>query len=262
MSNNPTRYIKSIAHQPVDPGIHGQIVDSMSNTTDKRTNAPSIRMAMSNGLPAGAIVEYTGNEVPDGYRRRDDIPTLSELNDNLSGFKFYPSGIQGLLLYDATNSKFWQTSNGEYVLTGTPTAYQVLADNPSITFDGATNTEDLRGKVGADTVVPFRKKSYVYFNGTISTDNNALAYINLGFRATKIWCTVTGGTSSNNIIFWYDKNLGEKMYRLTGNNTTVYDFILPQTSNYTGIHDIDNQGFTFIGDASTTYTNVMIYAEP
>lgn len=84
MSNNPTRYIKSIAHQPVDPGIHGQIVDSMSATTDKRGNAPSIRMAMSNGLPAGAIVEYTGNEVPDGYRRRDDIPTLSELNDNLA----------------------------------------------------------------------------------------------------------------------------------------------------------------------------------
>lgn len=86
MSNNPTRYIKSIAHQPVDPGIHGQIVDSMSATTDKRGNAPSIRMAMSNGLPAGAIVEYTGNEVPDGYRRRDDIPTLSELNDKLTQY--------------------------------------------------------------------------------------------------------------------------------------------------------------------------------
>lgn len=104
MSNNPTRYIKSIAHQPVDPGIHGQIVDSMSATTDKRGNAPSIRMAMSNGLPAGAIVEYTGNEVPDGYRRRDDIPTLSELNDNLT------DGIGGT----TDKFRFGTDGNGNY----------------------------------------------------------------------------------------------------------------------------------------------------
>lgn len=152
MSNNPTRYIKSIAHQPVDPGIHGQIVDSMSATTDKRGNAPSIRMAMSNGLPAGAIVEYTGNEVPDGYRRRDDIPTLSELNDNLSGFKFYPIGTQivGLIADDSA----YTDANGNYVVWGTPTAEQLVEDNPN-TYKAIASTEDTRGKVGADTGIPF-----------------------------------------------------------------------------------------------------------
>lgn len=130
----------------------------------KRLNEVVTSIQNSAGVPGDSVVILDNNDaVPEGWElttKPQDIVDLEnavdEINDNLSGFKFYPSGIQGLLLYDATNSKFWQTSNGEYVLTGTPTAYQVLADNPSITFDGATNTEDLRGKVGADTATPFK----------------------------------------------------------------------------------------------------------
>ena len=78
------QFIKKVGVTPVDEGVHGQIIDSMSATTDKTTNAPSIRMALSNGVPAGSVIDYEGETVPDGYIRRDDIPTLSELNDNLT----------------------------------------------------------------------------------------------------------------------------------------------------------------------------------
>ena len=184
---------------------------------------------------------------------------IDEINDNLSGFKYYQIGTE-LVAFVADDS-FYKDVNDKYVLADSTTGQTLLED--TTTYKTLASTEDCRGMVGADTCIPFSKKYYLYFNGTIRTATNRLAYVNLGFRASKIWGTITGVTTPTNIIFWYDKDLGEKMYRLKDANTTVHEFTLPQTDNwYTGINDIDNHGFNFIGDASTTYRNVMIYAEP
>lgn len=80
---------------------------------------------------------------------------VTTLEGDLSGFKFYPTGtgIVGLISDDSA----YTDEDGNYVVWGTPTAEQLVEDNPN-TYKSVPSTEDLRGKVGADTGVPFSSR--------------------------------------------------------------------------------------------------------
>lgn len=80
---------------------------------------------------------------------------VTALNANLDGFKFYPTGTQivGLISDDSA----YTDEDGNYVVWGTATAEQLVADNPN-TYKAIASTEDTRGKAGADTACPFKSK--------------------------------------------------------------------------------------------------------
>jgi hypothetical protein len=87
-----------------------------------------------------------------GLQATDVQGAVDELNDNLSGFKFYPAGtgIVGLISDDSA----YTDEDGNYVIWGTETAEQLVEDNPN-TYKSVPSEEDTRGKVGKDTVVKF-----------------------------------------------------------------------------------------------------------
>lgn len=78
--------------------------------------------------------------------------TNKELTDNLSGFKFYPTGtgIVGLISDDSA----YTDTDGNYVVWGTATANQLVEDNPN-TYKSVPSEEDTRGKEGEDTAMSF-----------------------------------------------------------------------------------------------------------
>lgn len=77
---------------------------------------------------------------------------LQDINDNLNGFKFYPTGtgIVGLIADDSA----YTDEDGNYVVWGTATANQLVADNPN-TYKSVPSEEDTRGKEGEDTAKGF-----------------------------------------------------------------------------------------------------------
>jgi hypothetical protein len=84
---------------------------------------------------------------------------LQDINDNLSGFKYYPAGtgIVGLIADDSA----YTDANGKYVIWGTDTAEQLVEDNPN-TYKSVPSEEDCRGEVGADSASPFSKGFEVF----------------------------------------------------------------------------------------------------
>lgn len=78
---------------------------------------------------------------------------VTAIEGDLNGFKFYSAGteIVGLISDDSA----YTDEDGNYVVWGTPTAEQLVEDNPNI-YKSVPSEEDTRGKVGADTATPFK----------------------------------------------------------------------------------------------------------
>lgn len=76
--------------------------------------------------------------------------TNKQLTDNLSGFKFYPTGTQLVAL--VADDSYYTDTNGKYVLADSTTG-QSMIDN--VTYKALASTEDCHGEVGADTASPF-----------------------------------------------------------------------------------------------------------
>lgn len=97
---------------------------------------------------------------------------IADINDNLSGFKFYPTGTQ-LVAYIEGHG--WYNADGKYVIWGTATANALVEASPN-TYYGRQSEEDLRGEVGADTGVPFKSggnlKDYGFGNSTSNQNKN------------------------------------------------------------------------------------------
>jgi hypothetical protein len=75
---------------------------------------------------------------------------IDELNDNLAGFKFYPTGTNLVAL--VSDDSYYTDTNGKYVLADSPTGESLIDD---ITYKSLASNEDLRGEVGEDTAVKF-----------------------------------------------------------------------------------------------------------
>ena len=191
-----TRWMKSIAHTQPDPGIHGQIVDSMSATTDKRTNAPSIRMAMSNGVPAGAVISYDGQTAPDGYRERSDLMDLSQLNATIAWYvqngwlPAIPSGDVPANMEDCSWAMLKQLASA-----GTLGNYYQIGDTKTIELTGGervvmelVSINDGEGTAGAyypRGTVDFISKDCMQTTRSMNSSNtNAGGWVSCALRTT------------------------------------------------------------------------------
>ena len=102
----------------------------------------------------GHIITDFNTEVSDPDVNVASYGLSKQLNDNLSGFKFYPIGTQ-LVAYIEGHG--WYNTDGKYVIWGTATANALVEASPN-TYYGRPSEEDCRGEVGADTGIPFSKK--------------------------------------------------------------------------------------------------------
>jgi hypothetical protein len=93
------------------------------------------------------------NNTQSGLQATDVQGAVDEINDNLSGFKYYPIGtaIVGLVADDSA----YTDANGNYILADSATG-RGLIDN--ITYKSISSTEKTYGEVGADTCSPFKSK--------------------------------------------------------------------------------------------------------
>lgn len=88
-----------------------------------------------------------------GLQATDVQGAVDEINDNLNGFKFYPTGTE-LVAYIEGHG-WYKDADGNYVIWGTATANALVEASPN-TYYGRQSEEDLRGKAGADTATPFK----------------------------------------------------------------------------------------------------------
>ena len=116
------------------------------------------------GVPVGALVTFKGNQLPEGYEpdETEEQVSIQQLTDNLSGFKFYPTGTQLVAL--VADDSFYKDANDKYVLANSTTG-QTLIDN--VTYKALASTEETHGEVGADSASPFSnsgiKESMTFF---------------------------------------------------------------------------------------------------
>lgn len=82
---------------------------------------------------------------------------IGEINDNLNGFTFYPAGEVDLVA-SVSDDSYYTDANGKYVLADSTTGQSLIDD---VTYKSLASIEDLRGKVGADTVSPFKNKVFI-----------------------------------------------------------------------------------------------------
>lgn len=123
----------------------------MKTTLNPFENAK--RTANGTGGFSPSVIEEMQAEISVlGSENASQAQDITDINDNLSGFKFYPigTGIVGLISDDSA----YTDANGKYVIWGTETANQLVADNPN-TYKSVPSEEDTRGKAGADTATPF-----------------------------------------------------------------------------------------------------------
>ena len=76
---------------------------------------------------------------------------IDDLQANVNGFRYFPAGTDIVGLLDDSPYK---DTNGLYVLADSTTGATLLADTS--TYKRIDSTEDLHGKVGADTCSPFK----------------------------------------------------------------------------------------------------------
>lgn len=107
-----------------------------------------------------------------------------EINDNLNGFKFYPTGtgIVGLIADDSA----YTDADGNYVVWGTPTAEQLVADNPN-TYKSVPSTKETHGEVGADTAIPF--------SGGLKN----ICIVCSGYAGASAYCTLIDSNGNSNL---------------------------------------------------------------
>lgn len=94
------------------------------------------------------------NNTSSGLQATDVQGAVDEINDNLSGFKFYPIGTNLVAL--VADDSFYKDANDKYVLADSPTGQTLLAD--TATYKALASTEETHGEVGADTCSPFSKQ--------------------------------------------------------------------------------------------------------
>lgn len=106
----------------------------------------------SSSVPVGSVMTFDGSVLPGGYEpyQTQEQRDIATLNDNLSGFKFYPTGTQLVAL--VADDSYYTDTNGKYVLADSTTG-QSMIDN--VTYKALASTEDCHGEVGADTATPF-----------------------------------------------------------------------------------------------------------
>lgn len=167
VSQNTKRKYTMIENQDGTVSFDDETVYSQEGDSFGASDINAITEAVNSnsGMPVGTIATFDGTTLPSGFEpyQTEEQRAIAQINDNLSGFKFYPTGtgIVGLIADDSA----YTDADGKYVIWGTATANQLVEDNPN-TYKSVPSTEDLRGEVGADTAVPFSNKKVLNYQHT------------------------------------------------------------------------------------------------
>lgn len=220
----------AVTPMPTPTGTSGAIIDSFNTQDDQTVNAPSIHIVKD---------------------------ALTTINDNLSGFKFYPIGTQLVAL--VSNNSYYTDANRNYIIADSTTG-QSMIDN--VKYKALASVEDLRGKVGADTATPFNKKKiliprlFCEHTGNTSGDHYANGQLTLssdGYSLLKVGqLSYSGG---NNVFTVYNQNNTKIYTRSSGASNLSIDI-----SNTTSIRIlVSSHGYGSSGGHPTvTVTNMEL----
>ena len=125
---------------------NNEVIDTVNLSTpiESKINEASTALMQELNLVKGRVTVLETNMTT----AESDI---DDLQANVNGFRYFPAGtdIVGLL-----NDSPYKDANGLYVLADSTTGATLLADTS--TYKRIYSTEDLHGKVGADTCSPFK----------------------------------------------------------------------------------------------------------
>lgn len=141
-------YELQLATYNIDESVITNLVETAPELEKLRTALDNIDLAAN---------KVTYDNTHSGLSANKVQGAIDEINDNLSGFKFYPTGTQ-LVAYIEGHG--WYNTDGKYVIWGTATANALVEASPN-TYYGRPSEEDLRGEVGADTAIPFKSKTKI-----------------------------------------------------------------------------------------------------
>lgn len=139
-------YELQLATYNIDESVITNLVETAPELERLRTALENIDLAAN---------KVTYDNTHSGLSANKVQGAIDEINDNLAGFKFYPTGTE-LVAYIEGHG--WYNADGKYVVWGTATANALVEASPN-TYYGRPSEEDLRGEVGADTACPFNKLS-------------------------------------------------------------------------------------------------------
>lgn len=185
-------YELQLATYNIDESVITNLVETAPELEKLRTALDNIDLAAN---------KVTYDNTHSGLSANKVQGAIDEINDNLSGFKFYPTGTNLVALI--SDDSFYTDSDGKYVVWGTETAEQLVEDNPN-TYKSVPSTEDCRGEVGADTVTPFKNKINTYgYGGTHASVNHLYEYEGIDFDVLYVHsCDVNNSSQSQRSKVW------------------------------------------------------------
>ena len=173
------------------------------------------------------------------------------LNDNLSGFKFYPIGT-GIVAYIADDS-YYLDNNNKYVLANSPTGQALITSDPS-TYKALANNTDLYGIEGEDTVSGFEPSSTPITVGgiTMSTIDEKLNFLCNG-----------GGNDKTTVLSNHQNNLYAMLLENNQMPTTEIYMYLQHSGSYsgTGYGTYIDATYTGQGSGTSGWAKIDIYAK-
>ena len=211
---------------------NNEVIDTVNLSTpiESKINEASTALMHELNLVKGRV---TILEASMGAAESD----IDDLQSNVNGFRYFPAGtdIVGLL-----NDSPYKDTNGLYVLADSTTGATLLADTS--TYKRIDSTEDLHGKVGADTCSPFKGDIELdTLNVTPTTSAQSITPID----PVKGWDEVNVSAVTSNI----DSNIQAE-------NIKSGVSILGVTGNYSGGGGGGVSSFTRLNTNNKTVINI------
>jgi hypothetical protein len=231
-------YELQLATYNIDESVITNLVETAPELERLRTALENIDLAAN---------KVTYDNTHSGLSANKVQGAIDEINDNLSGFKYYPIGTQLVAL--VADDSFYTDANGKYVLADSPTGQTLLAD--TATYKASASTEDTHGEVGADTCSPFRKLEAVnpsrnnqpYEVPTIRLYRGKYTINVFGYKKLYLMfsANVTIPSSIISSVTFYDKDaqsISTLSFSATA-NTWTNSFDIPQNAMYL-VFDLNN----------------------
>lgn len=222
---------------------NNEVIDTVNLSTpiESKINEASTALMQELNLVKGRV---TVLEASMGAAESD----IDDLQANINGFRYFPAGTDIVGLLDDSPYK---DANGLYVLADSTTGATLLADTS--TYKRIDSTEDLHGKVGADTCSPFNKGGESGGGGDVSSftlfDTNNKTVININNDTRLSYSIVYGDGWSQQDKFTYD---GVNMW----SPTTVPSYVDRTVRNEIALHNnSDNNIYVKLAYKTNTSNN-------
>jgi hypothetical protein len=165
----------------------------------------------------GKVVTSFDTQVSDPDVNVASYGLTKQLNDNLSGFKFYPIGTNLVAL--VADDSFYTDANDKYVLADSATG-QALIDG--VTYKALASTEDCRGEAGADTAIPFSEElqgADKLMNGITSLTIT----LSKKYKVFQVYAHPNAGFSADRLIFQINSENISPILKVSNCFTVFYE---------------------------------------